>query len=241
MRCLRSLLPRRRILASLAGVLAGIALAVPAMAQSLTVLPVTIALAPGQLAAALTVINQNDREMSFQVRGFAWRQPNGEEELVPTDELMVSPPLGTIPPNASHVIRLALRQAPVGQEGTYRVLVDQIPAPAQPGTVRIAMRLSIPVFAQPDAPIAPRLQWRIERDGRQAWLVVTNTGTQHEKVTGIALTGADGRAVAVQANASPYVLAGVTRRWPVSGTLPAGALRLAAQTNAARVNVQLQP
>ena len=50
-------------------------------AQGLSVMPVTIQLAPGQLAAVLTVTNQSDGETSFQVRPFAWQQKDGVEQL----------------------------------------------------------------------------------------------------------------------------------------------------------------
>ena len=100
------------------------------------------------------------------------------------------------------------------------------------------MRLSIPVVAQPESVVAPQLEWRVERNARQAWLVATNSGTAHEKVTGIALTGADGRAIAVQGNASPYVLPGVTRRWALVGA-GGGPLRLTAQAEGGRINQQV--
>jgi len=114
---------------------------------------------PGQLTAVLTVIADGNAETSFQVRPYAWTQPNESDQLTPTSELAVSPPLGTIPPGGTQVIRLVLRQAPTAREANYRILLDQIPPPAAPGTVRLALRLSIPVFAEPAARTAPQLQW----------------------------------------------------------------------------------
>src|SRR5690242_10125377 len=70
-------------------------------AQGLTVLPVTIDLAPGQSATSLSVINQGDSETSFQVRAYAWTQPSGDDNLTATDELLASPPLGTIAAGAT--------------------------------------------------------------------------------------------------------------------------------------------
>ena len=202
-----------------------------AHAQSLTVLPVTIELAPGQSTTALTVINQTDSETSFQVRAYAWRQQNGSDQLDPTDDLLASPPLGTILAKATQVVRLVLRRAPQGQEATYRILLDQIPPPASPGTVRIALRLSIPVFAEPATRVAPHVQWRIETDGRQASLVAVNDGNRHEAVRNIEL--GDGRALKVEANVSPYILGGATRRWRLvaPGAPPArgATMRLTAQ------------
>lgn len=55
--------------------LAVLASGTPADAQSLTVLPVNITMAPGQMATTLTVINQGDSETSVQIRALAWPRP----------------------------------------------------------------------------------------------------------------------------------------------------------------------
>ncbi|MBR0667020.1 molecular chaperone [Roseomonas hellenica] len=209
----------------------------PAQAQSLTVLPVTIQLPPGQMAGAVTVINQGDAESAFQIRAFAWSQPRGETELAPTDALLVSPPLGTIAPRASQVVRLVLRRPAQDREASYRILLDQLPPPAAPGTVRVALRLSIPVFAEPtNSPIAPRLRWRIESEGGQAYLTVANEGTRHEAVRDIALAGGAGP-IRIQGDASPYVLPGATRRWRLlTRPPPGGNLRLTARADAGPID-----
>jgi fimbrial chaperone protein len=189
-------------------------------AQGLTVLPVTIQLAPGQLAAALTVTNQSDSETSFQVRAFAWHQQDGADQLSDTDDLLASPPLGTIAAAATQVVRLVLRKPPQGQEATYRILLDQIPPPAAPGTVRIALRLSIPIFAEPATRVVPHVRWRILNSGRQSFLEALNDGDRHETARSIALASA-GSTDKVEANVSPYILAGSTRRWRIiTSSLP---------------------
>jgi fimbrial chaperone protein len=215
-----------------------------ARAQSLTVLPVTIQMAPGQMAAALTVINQGDRETSFQVRAFAWRQSGADDQLSPTDELLASPPLGTIAPGASQVVRLVVRQPPQGREATYRILLDQIPPPAEPGVVRIALRLSIPVFAVPATRVVAHLLWRVESRGGQTALVAVNDGTSHLVMRDIALRASDGTALQVAANLSPYILAGSTRRWriltPRLPLAPGAIVRLTANTNGGTVDQQVR-
>jgi fimbrial chaperone protein len=211
----------------------------PAEAQGLTVLPVSIQLVPGQMATALTVINQTDSETAFQVRAFAWAQSGaGDDQLTPTNELLASPPLGTIGAGATQVVRLVLRRPASGHEAAYRILLDQIPPPASPGTVRIALRLSIPVFAEPAGRVAPHVQWRIENDGRQALLVAVNDGTQHETARDLALGAAK-----VDAKTSPYILAGATRRWRIlsPSALSTGAsLRLTGRGDAGGIDESVQ-
>jgi fimbrial chaperone protein len=209
-------------------------------AQSLAVLPVSLQMAPGQMAAALTLINQAATETSVQIRVFTWKQPDGNDQLIPSDEVMVSPPLGTIAAGATQVVRLILRKPPQGLEASYRILVDQIPAPAAPGTVRIALRLSIPIFAEPVTRIAPHLQWRIEGGRGQLYLVSVNDGSRHETVRDIVLTTSGGGLPKIEPNVSPYVLAGATRRWRIvtAGLSPAfgTAARLTARADAGAID-----
>ena len=104
------------------------------------------------------------------------------KRLEPTTELLASPPIRTIAAGASQVMRLVLRRPAKGREASYRILLDQIPPPAAPGTVRIALRLSIPIFVEPLERAAPHLQWRVEASLGQAELVAVNDGNRREKV-----------------------------------------------------------
>ena len=183
-------------------------------AQAITVNPVTISMTPGQMASTLTITNQSDNDATYQVRVFSWNQSSNLDELLPTNDLLVSPPIGTIAKNASQVVRIVLKAPPKNREATYRILLDQLPPPAAPGTVRFALRLSIPIFAEPLARTNPHLDWTVERTDSDIYLVATNSeGTKHEKIRNIALTAASGIALQIDDNQSPYILAGATRRW----------------------------
>jgi fimbrial chaperone protein len=218
-----------------------VALAAPAArAQGLSVLPVITHLGPGQMTATLTVTNQDSAPTSFQLRAYAWSQPNGADQLTPTDMLLASPPLGTIAPGGSQVVRMMLRQPPEGKEATYRILLDQIPPPASPGMVRISLRLSMPVFAEPATRAVPHLVWHVERTGEHADLVAVNDGGRHASLHDIALSAPGGVTLHPQPNQSPYILAGATRHWRLaaSGAWPApgATLRLTAQSDASRID-----
>jgi fimbrial chaperone protein len=183
--------------------------------RGLTVTPVTIELAPRQMTAVLTLENHTDREADFQVRPYIWDQPQGDDRLTPTEALVASPPLGKIAVGASQVVRLVLRQPAQGREASYRILLDQVPPPPEPGVVGLALRLSIPIFAAPPVRVAPHLRWSLERSGAGYELVAVNDGGRHEAVRDLALTGADGRRLQLDPNVLPYVLAGATRRWRI--------------------------
>ena len=218
-------------LASLAG---------PAAAQSLTVMPVVINMQPGQLAATISISGQGDSETSYQVRAFAWSEKGDAEQLDPTEDVLLSPPLGVIPANSTQVVRIVIRKPPKDHEAVYRILLDQIPPPSEPGTVRIALRLSLPIFVEPATRVAPHIDWHVDRDASGISLVAVNNGTRHERIHDIALS-AGTTTFKPQGDSSPYLLAGATRRFRLTGdgALPAAGadLHLTAQSDGGKIDV----
>jgi fimbrial chaperone protein len=194
------------------------------IAQALSVLPVNIFLPPGQKATTLTVTNQGNHETAIQIRAYAWNQADGDDQLTSSDAVVVSPPLATIAPGATQVVRLILRLPPLSgdREATYRILVDQIPPPAEPGVVHVVLRLSIPIFALPTSRAASIVRYHVELNAGQIYLVGINDGRRHEAIRDIVLSTSDGRKLKAGPSASPYILSGATRRWaiPVQGPLP---------------------
>lgn len=189
-----------------------------ANAEGIAVSPVNIVMAPGQAAATLTIVNSGDRDVSFQIRAYGWQEDRaGDVQLTPTTDLLVSPPLGTIAPGATQIARLVLDHAPQDRELSYRILFDELAPPAQAGLVHIALRLSIPVFAEPAGIAAPHVQWRLASQGSQLWLVAHNDGKRHQVVRDIALKTAKGRSLALMPDTPPYVLAGGEHRWSIQG------------------------
>lgn len=214
-------------------------------AQALSVLPVNVFLAPGQRAATLTVTNQGSSETAIQVRGYAWSQKDGNDQLTASDALVVSPPLATIASGATQVVRLILRLPPLSgdSEASYRILVDQIPPAAEPGVVHVVLRLSIPIFALPTTRAASILRYHLELKGGQMYLVGFNEGLRHDTIRDIELSTGDGRKLKTEPGVLPYVLAGATRRWPITAQgplpLPGETLHLTAHSDAGAIDEQV--
>src|ERR1035438_6906638 len=164
-----------------------------AEAQSLSVLPVNIFLSPGEKATTLTVTNQGTSQTTIQIRAFAWNQQGDDDQLTTSDEVVVSPPLASIAPGASQVVRLILRKTPQGREAAYRVLIDQIPPPAEAGVVHIVLRMSLPIFALPMTRALPHVQFHTEVHAGKIYLVGINDGLRHEAIRDIELSTSDGR------------------------------------------------
>lgn len=214
-----------------------------AVGQSLSVLPVNVFFQPGQRAATLSVTNSTDKPTSIQVRTFDWSQPGRDDQLTPSNSLLASPPLATIPPKSSQVVRLILRQVPQGSEATYRIIVDQIPGPSEAGVVQMVLRLSIPVFAIPAAKVAPRLQFHLERDGEKLFLAALNTGQSHALLRNIVITTGNGQKLSPNTKGLPYLLAGAARRWEIDAQgyvpQPGETLKLTAYDDSGAIDEQI--
>ncbi|MGA2276714.1 MAG: fimbria/pilus periplasmic chaperone [Terracidiphilus sp.] len=227
-----------------AAILAILWTSLTAGAQALSVLPVNIFLPPGQMATSLTVTNAGKSETAIQIRVFAWNQKGDDDPLTATENVLLSPPIATIAPGSSQVIRIILRMPAEYREATYRILVDQIPPPAEPGVVHMVLRLSIPIFVQPSTRSFPDVQFHVERNAGQIDLVAINTGNLHEAIRDIVLTTSDGRKLKADTRTSPYILAGATRRWhmDVQDSLPPPneSLRLTAHSNAGAIDQQVR-
>jgi len=219
--------------------------AIPAHAQSLSVLPVNVFLQPGERAATLTITNSGPKPTSVQIRAYDWTQKDGEDQLTDSEGVILSPPLANIEPGASQVIRLILRKPAETTECTYRVILDQIPGPGEAGVVQMVLRLSIPIFAAPPAKPQPLLDYRLESKDEKFYLVASNTGQSHEVLRDLVLTTADGKQLMPAARLSPYLLSGSTRRWELDTQgykpLPDEALKLTANGINGPIDQQVKP
>jgi fimbrial chaperone protein len=228
---------------ALAVILVALSTGLAARAQALSVIPVNIYLAPGERASSLTVTNQGTTQTSIQIRAFTWNQYQDQELLAPSDLLVVSPPIATLAPGASQVIRLVLRERAQVRENTYRILLDQIPPPAEPGVVHVALRLSIPVFAQPGTRVNPDVQFFLDTKDGQLFLVGINNGLRHLAIREIELSTSDGHTLKTEGGSSPYILAGATRHWKIDAQTPfpppSEKLQLKAQSDAGAIERQV--
>lgn len=184
-----------------------------ARAQELSVLPVNVFLPAGQRAATLSVTNSGKNATGIQIRTYDWNQKDGEDQLVPSNVMLASPPMATIAPGATQIVRLILRKSPVDREATYRIVIDQIPPPAEAGVVHVVLRLSIPIFAMPSVRVEARVRYSVDLKDGQLEMVGVNDGSSHEAIRDIALASDDGHKLTAASGSSPYILAGATRRW----------------------------
>lgn len=208
--------------------------AFPAAASTFNIAPVRAELAGAHRTSVVTLTNADDEPVVIQVHVVAWSQRNGEEQLDETREVLVTPPVLQIPANGEQIVRVALRRDPdPSSELTYRVIFEEVPqaAPANFNGLRVALRLSIPVFVAPaHAHASAELSWEAHPlpDGAIE-VAATNHGRAHLQVSDFELQSA-GLKDALQDQTSKYVLPGSRMTWTVRpanagrGALRAGAI-----------------
>src|SRR5205085_11971107 len=145
-----------------------LASAAPARAGSFMVTPIRATLSAAHPVSALTVRNDGAERTVVQVDALIWTQRDGGDVYAPTKDIIATPPIFSIAPGASQVVRVGLRRDPEsGRELTYRLSLQEIPPPPKADFLglRVALRLVIPVFVVPPSATAPRLQWRVAPAG----------------------------------------------------------------------------
>ena len=225
-----------------------------AMAASLGISPVRVELSPATPTAALTLRNGGDEPTVVQVRAVAWSQNGGEDVYEPTNEVIVSPPIFTVAAKGAQVVRVGLRRAPdARRELSYRIFLQEVPGPPQPGVtgVQMALRIGLPVFVKPVQPAKATLNWRIGREAGGALRVVAaNPGEMHVQVIGFKLLGPSAAPDApplASHESGGYLLPSQSREWRIEPRpgLPVDTtrLRVLAHTDAGELSadVSLDP
>jgi fimbrial chaperone protein len=208
--------------------------AASAFAGQFSVTPVRIYMGPRDRATAITITNEGNEELVMQADIFTWKQkPNGEDELVLTEDLFLAPPIIKLAPNSRQVVRLAMLK-PSGSldQLTYRMLVREI-AEARPAKenaeVTIALAFSLPVFITPPS-AKSAIDCRAQRSAADTVRVeCENAGNAYANPRDFVLTGASGERLASR-DSGGYILPGVKRAFDVKrteGPLPAGPAKIA--------------
>lgn len=197
-------------------ILAWLCSAWPALAAAtgLNVTPVGLEFDASEPAQGIWIGNSGDTALTAQLRSFAWTQANGEDVLTPTRELVASPQLFELAPGQKQFVRVIRPQAqPQTAERAYRVLVDEVPDPAETHTgLKFVLRYSIPVFVAGTTSAPGPLAWSV--DPAQPRLQTRNAGGNRVKISDLALLDAQGTALFAREGLVGYVLPGAMRAWP---------------------------
>ncbi len=193
-------------------------------AGSFTVNPVRLTLSATQSVAAVTVKNVGSEATVIQLEISSWTQAEGKDVLAATTELLGTPPIITVPPGASRIVRVGLRR-PVDpqRELTYRLFLREVPPPEPISQgLRVALLLSIPVFVVPPRMPGPQVQWQAVRthDGN-IQVQARNAGQSHVQLGEMEIRAAAGGPALATRSMAEYLLPDNGRQWTLAvGSAP---------------------
>ena len=187
-----------------------------------------IHLSAGHAVETMTVTNQEQTPLIFEVAVKRWRQDDkGDWQLVPEEGDLVVHPL---------ILRIGSLSPTVSAEAAYRIELTEVPDRTQQkaGSVMMRSRVSVPVFVQPPNPKAALALSVDSIDAHAVHLRLRNTGTAYSPPGEATFRIRDStRKVLHEATLTPnYVLAGA--QWPLEAKIPGNAC-----TRAASVELQL--
>lgn len=188
-----------------------------AYAASLSVAPAKLDLVAPAATATLTLRNDDTHPITVQIRVFRWQQAGGMDRLEPTDDVVASPPMTVLPPQADYTVRIVrVSKVPVAGEESYRLLIDELPDRSRqiPGAVTFVLRYSLPVFFASPNVAQPHLFWAVQAQGKAVVVIAKNAGGRHLRIADLTLTDARGT-LADLSGLVGYVLPGSSMRLPL--------------------------
>jgi len=217
-----------------------------AVAGAFNVSPVRVELSAADRTQALTVRNEGGEPSVVQVQMLAWSQDSGQDILQPTTDLLVSPPVFTVQPGKSQLVRIALRSTPdPTRQLSYRAILQEVPGPSRAGgpSLQVALKISLPIFVEPAVETAPQLDWKaqVNPDGKLL-LSAHNSGNGHIQLADFKLSAAGGTELVSQQQVS-YILPGQTRTWtlqPNADLTPVGSVQLAGRSDAGDLATEIE-
>lgn len=198
-----------------------------AQAGAFSISPVRIHMTPRERVVAVSIANDGETEVALQADLYAWGQlEDGVEDLQPTEDLILAPPIIRLAPKARQVVRLALlKPADLERQLTYRLIVREVPELTQPKDqtlqVPITLALSMPVFITP--PNAKRrVECEAQRSEAQALVArCANLGSAYAQVRGVIFRRDDKELARFEGGA--YILPGARKVVRVESGSPASA------------------
>lgn len=193
------------------------------VASSFTVDPVLVKLNSAKPTAALTLRNTEDRPLTIEVEALDWAQSDGEDSLSSSRHLIAVPPIFTLQGGEQQIVRVGLRNPQAGAvEQAFRLLFKEVPQLAVNGQgLRIALRVSLPVFVAPEGPAPKVLDWRAKLiDSQILEIRIENRGAVHWRNADMEVRRKSDLSSLAVDKSLVYILPGTSRQWRFNTAKP---------------------
>ena len=149
-----------------------------------------------QRTTTLTLESKDETEKRiFEVKAFKWTQKdNGENVLEPDNSLIINPKNFILQANGKQTIRVGFNR-PVEsvlegqQEGTWRVIVDEIPQAVKESSVNFLVSFNLPLFVGKQEDV--KLNFNVENNK----LIVKNNAKSHIQIANLKIVDANKKEV----------------------------------------------
>ncbi len=185
----------------------------PAFAGKLQINTVLLEVNASRRTAMVTLRNEEAEPVTIRAYALEWNQQGGEESYADTSAVIVSPPIFTIAPGATQLIRVGLR-SPSGAPRAYRLIVEEVPEARPAGGIRVALRLNLPLYSMIPAGEVSSLRWSAWQEQSGWVLEAVNSGPGYVRLSQEAAQAATGVRATDNVNFGT-VLPGATRRWRI--------------------------
>jgi len=191
----------------------------PVLAQehSIDIQPTKIEVSSNARTASIALTNNGTADKLYQATMFSWNQNDNQDQLVPSNDIIVFPPVVTIAAGTTKIFRFGIKPASSinNRERSYRLMLQEIPSKVNINSgVQFSYNFSVPIFIASLGKVTNDLKWTasLNSNHRNLTLILNNNGSVHVLVEKINIfSDFAGTALLSRLVVSSDVLAGTKR------------------------------
>ena len=191
------------------------------IAAGFVITPMSLSLSVQKSIAPLSLINNTEETLVVHTELFDWQRALNKDSSTPTHEAIVSPPIAIVAPHTTQVFRVGLWQAESSVKEKERYFhLYLIPVGAQSKvlnkSLKIQMRLGIPVYLAPTKPVAQIVTKQISSKKKNVVVTLGNTGNAHAKIINLSVVAKGSKKVLGNKNINENIFPGESKQWEVA-------------------------
>lgn len=186
------------------------------VAGTFNISPLKITLSNNSSVAVIQLKNVGDSATTIQLQTMRWMQDGEGDKLQTTREIIATPQIFSIKAGATQLIRVGMVARPDQfNEAAYRLVLDEIPPPPEPGFkgLQVALKINFPIFVQPLSKASPELDFSwMQTPDKKIRVSIVNHGTAHAQIIRMKISDeSDEKSVFFNHEKSLYILPGQSR------------------------------
>lgn len=195
-----------------------------AFAGEFVVNPVRLDVGQNAKSASVSVVNDGEDKLSFQLQAMDWTQDkDGKDLYTDSRDLIFFPKLMTIESGQEAIVRIGFKSPATSTEKTYRLFIEELPGVVKKvegsnAQINFLVRFGLPIFVTPAVARDELVIEFVELKNGVLLFTAHNSGNRHHMYKSIRLEGtnAANKPVFVLEIADRYLLASATKPYKTS-------------------------